>query len=184
MAITQIIKNTCKKLGENNKPTYVVMAIATVKGICRPTFTMMDKTEDPQTKKYTALREGLTELIAIPSYWACGEITGKIAKKVFNKDAVLAKRAEKNLMFVGVCTAALFVIPAVCSATIKPIMNKLGIKLPDEKKADNNHKTDITIPSEMSIPAIKEPNNNKIYNYPAMQAFANRPQTGLKVGGL
>ena len=49
MAITDIIKKTCKSLGENNKPTYVVMAIATVKGICRPMFTMMDKTENPET---------------------------------------------------------------------------------------------------------------------------------------
>ena len=78
MQLANIIKNTCKKLGENNKPTYVVMAIATVKGICRPTFTMMDKTEKPETKKYTALREGLTEVIAIPAYWACGEAAGAL----------------------------------------------------------------------------------------------------------
>ena len=90
MALTELIKKTCKSLGENNKPTYVVMAIAAVKGICRPMFTMMDKTENPETKKYTALREGLTEVIAIPAYWACGEIAGKFAKKAFNSDAALA----------------------------------------------------------------------------------------------
>ena len=80
MALTELIKKTCKSLGENNKPTYVVMAIAAVKGICRPMFTMMDKTENPETKKYTALREGLTEVIAIPAYWACGEIAGKLGQ--------------------------------------------------------------------------------------------------------
>ena len=47
MSLAETLKRTCKKLGENNKPTYVVMAIAAVKGICRPTFTMMDKTEIP-----------------------------------------------------------------------------------------------------------------------------------------
>ena len=35
MANFQSIKNICKKLGENNKPTYVVMSIAAVKGISR-----------------------------------------------------------------------------------------------------------------------------------------------------
>ena len=100
MANFQTVKNICKKLGENNKPTYVVMAIATVKGICRPTFTMMDKTEKPETKKYTALREGLTEAIAIPVYWVCGEIAGKFGKYVVSKDMdkkfdKLAKEGKK-----------------------------------------------------------------------------------------
>ena len=48
--LTGKLKSLCKNLGENCKPTYVVMAIATVKGICRPTFTMMDKHEDYETK--------------------------------------------------------------------------------------------------------------------------------------
>lgn len=102
MANFQTVKNICKKLGENNKPTYVVMAIATVKGICRPTFTMMDKTEKPETKKYTALREGLTEAIAIPVYWVCGEIAGKFGKYVVSKDMdkkfdKLAKEGKNTL---------------------------------------------------------------------------------------
>ncbi len=48
--IANKFKNICDHLGKNNKPTYVVMAIATVKGICRPAFTMMDKKEDPKTR--------------------------------------------------------------------------------------------------------------------------------------
>lgn len=184
MAITDIIKKTCKSLGENNKPTYVVMAIATVKGICRPMFTMMDKTENPETKKYTALREGLTEAIAIPAYWACGEIAGKLAKKAFNSDPALANRAEKNLMFMGVCAAALFVIPALCSVAIKPIMDKLGLKSTKEKTT-NNQKQPIVIEStQLANPtAIPQP-AVKLNTYPQMSTFANRPQVGLRVGGL
>lgn len=184
MAITDIIKKTCKSLGENNKPTYVVMAIAAVKGICRPAFTMMDKTENPETKKYTALREGLTEVIAIPAYWACGEIAGKIAKKAFNKSEGLAKRAETNLMFIGVCTAALFVIPALCSIAIKPIMNKLGLKSPhdiEKEKSNSSKNIDITSPS---IPVKIEDTTQKFNIYPRMSTFTSKPQTGLRVGGL
>ena len=178
----QFIKKICKSLGENNKPTYVVMSIAAVKGICRPTFTMMDKTENPETKKYTALREGLTEVIAIPAYWTCGELSGKIAQKVF-KGTGLEKRAATNLMFMGVCAAALFVIPGLCSIVIKPIMDALGLKNPEENKKSVK-KTDITIPSQMKTPEISTQPLTHINTYPTMKAFTTRPQTGLKVGGL
>ncbi len=177
MTLAEIIKRTCKKLGENNKPTYVVMAIATVKGICRPTFTMMDKTENPETKKYTALREGLTEVIAIPAYWACGEAAGALAKKVF-KDKALAGRAEKNLMFIGVCAAALVVIPALCSVAIKPFMDAIGLKSPEDKKQKPKAPSQI---QPVYNPANIIPHKNK---FPQMYSFTNRPQTGLKVGGL
>ena len=184
MTLATFIKNTCKKLGENNKPTYVVMAIATVKGICRPTFTMMDKTENPETKKYTALREGLTEVIAIPAYWGCGELAGSLAKKIFNKDKALAGRAEKNLMFIGVCTAALFVIPALCSVAIKPIMDAIGLKTPEEKETKKPVHTSVQQPLQNTY--LQSP-INQISNkkpFPQMRAFTSRPQIGLRVGGL
>lgn len=179
MAFNEFIQRTCKKLGENNKPTYVVMAIAAVKGICRPLFTMMDTTESPETKKYTALREGLTEAIAIPAYWACGEFAGKMAKRMFS-DKGLAKRAEKNMMFIGVCAAALFVIPGVCSAVIKPMMDAIGLKAPDQKHAPK--------PAENPQLTVITPANNRLTKltspYTSMHAFQNRPQSGLRVGGL
>lgn len=183
MAIADLIKKTCKSLGENNKPTYVVMAIAAVKGICRPAFTMMDKTENPETKKYTALREGLTEAIAIPAYWTCGEVAGKLAKKAFSSDTALAKRAETNLMFIGVCAAALLVIPALCSVAIKPIMHKIGLKTPEDHK--NNEPNNLQMPVESNqTTMLKTPASfNKII-YPKMNTFTSRPQVGLRVGGL
>lgn len=183
MSITNIIKKTCKSLGENNKPTYVVMSIAAVKGICRPTFTMMDKTESPETKKYTALREGLTEAIAIPAYWACGEIAGKCAKRVFKNNEGLAKRAETNLMFMGVCAAALIVIPALCSVAIKPIMNALGLKAPQDKNNKQNKPKNIDITSQSNPIKITNP-TQKLNVYPNMNTFINKPQSGLRVGGL
>ena len=99
MSITEKFKNICVSLGKNNKPTYAVMAIALVKGIARPTFTMMDNQEEPETKKYTALREGLTEVVAIPTYWGCGELTAKLASKMNLAPEKLAA-AQHNLMFV------------------------------------------------------------------------------------
>ena len=124
MDISNLFKRICVSLGKSNKPTYAVMAIATVKGIARPTFTMMDKHEDPETKKYTAIREGLTEVVAIPTYWGCGELTSKVAGKL-NLTPEKQALAKHNFMFLGVCAAALFVIPAVTSLIIKPIMKKI-----------------------------------------------------------
>jgi len=134
MGLAESLKRVCIKLGENNKPTYAVMAIAAVKGIARPTFTMMDKHEDPETKKYTALREGLTEVVAIPAYWGCGELASKIAGKMKLSPEKQAL-AKHNFMFMGVCTAALFVIPALASLAIKPFMKTvMGDKMPEKKK--------------------------------------------------
>lgn len=206
MGFQNFLRNVCSHLGENNKPTYAVVAIAAVKGICRPTFTMMDKTEKPETKKYTALREGLTELIAIPVYLGCGYLAGKCSplftKNVTKEDFLNSKikqdiadglknekitnalksaekqlekykmRATNNLRFIGVCTAALVAIPALCSATIKPVMSKI-LKMPTENTT-TEHKTTIqpTPPVYNKKPAVK------------LQTFMAAPQTGMKVGGV
>lgn len=176
----ELIKSICKKLGENNKPTYVVMAIAAVKGVCRPMFTMMDKKENAETKKYTALREGLTELIAIPAYWGCGELAAKFAKKMFKDDALMHK-AEKNLMFLGVCTAALFVIPAVCSVAIKPVMEKLGLKAP----CDNNNSLPVNLDNVKHTPQTFG-NSPRLYNRSGKPVYKIYPgiNSGMKIGGL
>ena len=183
MAYQDKIVKTFDHIAKNLNATHTVMAIAAVKGICRPTFTMMDKTENPETKKYTALREGLTEAIAIPAYWTCGEIAGKCAKRIFKNNEGLAKRAETNLMFMGVCAAALVVIPALCSVAIKPIMNKLGLKSPQDKQNEQNKPKNIDITSQSN--PVKITNTAQKYNvYPNMNTFINKPQSGLRVGGL
>lgn len=207
MAVTNTIKNICRALGENNKPTYVVMAIAAVKGICRPAFTMMDKKETPETKKYTALREGLTEAIAMPVYWACGEIAAKFGETVTSKwldkkfekelkkghtytDKVknemrteLIKKGKSGLMFIGVCTAALFVIPGVCSLVIKPIMNLTGLKAPQDKE---NKKLDITegLKNELPKQSVKQIYNNPQITRPGISDFYKTYPWGMKAGGI
>lgn len=174
------LKSLCNKLGKDCKPTYVVMAIATVKGICRPTFTMMDKHEDYETKKYTAIREGLTEVIAIPVYWGLGELSGKCAKFL---PAELQKQGKKNAMFLGVCTAALLIIPGLCSATIKPIMDKFFPTKKDAKKDDKTLNVLSQSPQLENPIAVGTHTLLKVQK-PTLQTFVNRPQLGMKVGGV
>lgn len=163
MNVLNTIKNICKRLGENNKPTYAVMAIAVVKGIARPLFTLSDKDTDPITKKYTALRECLTEVVAIPTYYFCGELAGKVADKLkFDNTPsdelkqYSRKNAKQNFMFLGVCIAALAVIPALASITIKPFMNKI---IKDKKQANQeiSTKPDMNINSEINNTVVKNP---------------------------
>lgn len=181
ISIKNTVKNICSSIGKNNNPAYVVVAIATAKGIFRPFFTMMDKKEAPETKKYAALREGLTEVIAIPTYLLCGAIAGKGAK-LFT-DPEKAKIAKHNLRFAGVCTAALLVIPGLCSVAIKPFTNMIFKKKNDDT-VDNTKKLDIV--SKDTMPVLKTDSlqkQNPVVKYPAgMVNMATFTNSGMKVG--
>lgn len=201
MAYQERLVKTFEYIAKNLKATHTVMAIATVKGICRPTFTMMDKTEKPETKKYTALREGITEAVAIPVYFICGELAGFGAKVLRNvQDSVNIKKAKKlaektgdiidiekikqspemtkkianNLRFLGVCVAALLVIPSVCSVAIKPIVDEIikPPKTPDTPKS----------PETLSKPAANTLQQLQPIKRPSINSFLG--SHGMKVGGV
>lgn len=160
MSLASRSKKILESLGRDNNPAYVVVAIATAKGIFRPLFTMMDKKESPETKKYAALREGLTEVIAIPTYIICGALAGKGATLV--KDPEKAKMAKHNLRFVGVCAAALFVIPGLCSLVIKPFTDKIFNKNKKNEPAKLNVTSNTQVPEITKIPISQKGNMNQI----------------------
>lgn len=209
MGFQNFLRNVCSKLGENNKPTYAVVAIAAVKGICRPTFTMMDKTEKPETKKYTALREGLTEIIAIPVYLACGYIAGKcsplITRKVTKDDFLTnqikqdiangvksdkvtkaVQNAEKQLEKYKMRATNNLRFVGVCAAALVaiPALCSLTIKPVMTKilKMPENK------PKQEEKTEITPPQSRPVYNNIKkpfqLNAYSARPQTGMKVGGV
>lgn len=192
MGVKESLLKIFKSLGENNKPTYAVMAIALVKGIARPLFTMTDKHADPETKKYTALREGLTEVVAIPTYFACGELASKVAEKLKfdhlpkDQQAFAKQSAKQNFMFLGVCLAALVVIPALASLTVKPFMKRIQEnKNKTDKAFEDGSKLDIEDIFEKD--ELKKPSqvnfNGKITS-PYKTAYLSSKSSGMKVGGL
>ena len=61
------------------------------------------------------------------------KLTNKTQRYIYDKYLAAIKKGKTGLMFIGVCTAALFIIPAVCSAIIKPVMDAMGMKAPDQK---------------------------------------------------
>ncbi len=191
----QILENICRKMGEGGiSPAFVSSSIAAAKGVFRPIFTMADTKEKPETKKYTALREFLTEFIAIPVYLASGKLadwgTKKLATpEIFSK---ISKNASKNLSgealtkemmkfeealkfnlgFLGVGLAALLVIPALASVVIKPLMRYI------QPKTDSNtvaNRTPITRYDYLFV-------GNK---YNSLNSFPKTmTHVGMKVGGV
>ena len=170
----------------------VSSTIAAAKAIFRPTFTMADKNEKPETKKYTAIREGLTEAIAIPVYILSGVCAKKLTKMLENpkyftkmakkqlgkvnlsdnaineKAAQLAKelnpKIDVNLGFLGVAISALALIPAICSVAIKPLMGVI-YKQPVEKSAPQSEEKHLNIEEAPVLSVKEEPEIGKTYNY-------------------
>ena len=65
-------------------------------------------------------------------------------------------------------------------AFLLPIMDKIGLKAPE----NNKHAAPVQIQPQntyTSAPVNPLPYKN---NFPQLQTFASRPQTGLRVGGL
>jgi len=129
------LQNTFGFFGENpNSAIWVAASVAAFKGVFRPMFTMMDKKSDPKTKKYAAIREGLTEAIAIPIYIAVPLICGKLIVDKFYKGAskVAQKAVGANVKFIAVL-ASTAIIPAVCNLIQPQIMNAIQSKSQDKK---------------------------------------------------
>jgi len=196
MGLNNLIKNICNKLGSAPKATYSMVAIATANGIFRPTFTMMKKGESPESKKHAALREGITEVIAVPSYIICGEIGSKLGAKIAGKAKeielqklaqkgehfaadtmqemidVAKKRGSSGLNLICICAAAGLIIPALCSACVTPIMNKIRPQQNDNKTLDIKENTVKPPAMLMQAKPIERP------------AFKSVSYSGMKVGGV
>lgn len=180
------VENTLKFLGDNKwVPTIAVCSVAFFRGIFRPIITLKDKKSDPETKKFAAIREGLTEAVAIPVYIATPFLIEKgIINNLFKKEAAEAGKTIKtirtNASFISTCIAAL-IIPAVCNIVQPPAMKKI-------KKLIEKPKTGLDInvgdTAAKATPAVvSSPSNttNKLYQTKLLPI--NKINSGMKVGG-
>lgn len=156
-------ENTCRFLGDNpDSAIWVACLIALFKGISRPLFTLSDKKSDPKTKKFAALREMLTEGIAIPIYIAVPKILGAAITNIFykNKSEATKKAVGANLKFIGVL-ASTAIIPAICNVVQPPMMAYF------KRRSDAKH-------------AVPKNNNNQTVADVNKPSFAgNRPINSL-----
>ena len=197
MAMKQLLEKMLVKFGKSNSPTFVAMSIAAAKGIFRPAFTMTDKKESYETKRYTALREGLTELIAIPVYYLSGVASQRISEKLaipkhFMKKDVYQKYAsgdtskevlsaveqakalaEKNLPKMKLTSS--FIGVGLSALLFIPLICSITIKPIMSAIEKKNAKTDIKKPNS-EIPPVKNPT--------AFKSVYPKNVYGMKVGGL
>lgn len=176
------LKNSLIYIGKNIKPYWPTVAVASAELIFRPLFTMMDKKSPSETKKYTALREGITELIAAPTYLIVPILAAKGSKLLKNADPKTVKMAKHNLQILGTWTAALVVIPGLCSAIVKPFTDRIFNK----KEKSEPAKLDVTLKTpeiEIQKTPISQTGNisKTIPNYPVH--ITNFTNSGMKVGG-
>ena len=91
--------------------------------------------------------------------------------------------AKHNLQILGTWVAALVVIPGLCSAVVKPFMDKIYDKKdkPEDKKLDITSKT---VEIETPKVQISQTGNNEVYPRNTHKvSIANFANTGMKVGG-
>ena len=168
-------KNLCMNLGKNNKALYGALTIALSKGILRPTFTMMDKKQEKDSRKYTAFREGLTGAVAFGSYLITDAGVAKLAKHIAEKTNHLNElpKMKSTLSLISVSLTALFVIPAICNAATKPLMNALLPKKETKR---------IPIQQPLQVKNIEQPNFKGYTN--SYYHFKNFYNSGMKIGGV
>ena len=171
------IYKLCENLGKSNKATYAVVAIACAKGIFRPLFTMSDKHENPDTKKYTAIREGLTEIVAIPTYIGIAKLAEKIAGTMKGLSKEKTALAKHNANFLGVCVAAVFVIPAVTSIIINPLMKAI------KRAGSEKNKSLSDVPKNLDITENSGSGNSEIQPQVGMiRGVAAKPYHQVSMG--
>ena len=98
-------------------------------------------------------------------------IAEKGAEALFKNSPEKLKMAKGNIGFMGVCAAAVFVIPALCSVVVKPFTDMIF------KKSDNNTNTpEINTNTQAVKPQISHAGNIKPYK---MSTYMNNG--GLKI---
>lgn len=131
--ISKSCETICTYLGKNNNALYGALTIALSKGILRPTYTMMDKKQDRESRVYTAFREGTTGAVAFGSYILTNHFVEKMAKPICEKAKITEKlgQVKSTLSLISVSLTALVVIPLICNLITKPLLDTFTGKKKD-----------------------------------------------------
>lgn len=131
--ISKSCEKICTYLGKNNNALYGALTIALSKGILRPTYTMMDKKQDRESRVYTAFREGTTGAVAFGSYILTNHFVEKMAKPICEKAKIPEKlgQVKSTLSLISVSLTALVVIPLICNLITKPLLDTFTGKKKD-----------------------------------------------------
>lgn len=175
--LAKVAEKVFKYFGEKTDPLLAVLIIAGCKAIFRPTFTMADKHQTQDRKVYTALREFLTEVVAVPSYF----IMSKLSKNNFMANKLTSnlgnvKNTKEVLSFIGICLTAGLVIPSLCNLLLTPVMKKF-------KEHQDKGKQPVSVePKTFNDFILKENINYIPVNAPVQKVFTNFKGVNQKTG--
>ncbi len=180
MSKASLLEKACGRFGRNDA-VFAVATIATFKGVFRPLFTMMDTKQPKESKVYAALREGVTELVAIPSYIGMSWGVKKLAKPLANDAAnkVNVGNVKSNLSFLAVCFTAVFVIPSLCNLILPSILKAYKNRQSNNKPAQNTNLTSIKpmLIAKKQVTQVNSINQNVYSDF----LQARRNLTGMRI---
>lgn len=175
--ITRIVNNP-KVIKFASDPTWPVAGLIITNAAFRPLFTLADPNVKPQAKKYSACREFFHQVLCLITHFTLADKFKQlgfwIGKKIvnnnpgFNKFASYADvkafgKAGGNLlkaapavngaiMFGSTLSAILalaILAPKLNNMLLPPLLNKLGVKLGDEKQEKEYHRNPIIYAASM-----------------------------------
>lgn len=181
-----------KYFGTKTDPLLAVLIIAGCKAIFRPTFTLADKHQPQDRKNYTALREFLTELVAVPSYF----IMSKLSKNDFMSNKLTnnvgnVKNTKEVLSFLGICLTAGLIIPALCNVIITPVMKKFQQYQDSKKvlvKVEPKTFNDFILQENINYIPVKTINSQPFTNFKGVNKASGsyynfNSVSGMRIGG-
>lgn len=151
------------KLGSNPDPLITIIALCGFNMTVRPLITLSDKNQPKERKIYAAVREFLTELVALPTCVIMSRVLGgALAKKFIQAPNTI--NAVKNVFSLGGLVLANFLIPIFTNIALQPIMKDVKKKMIENKKAEisqNNisqkQSLNVISESQVSAPTVYQP---------------------------
>lgn len=189
--LANVAEKAFRYFGTKTDPLLAVLIIAGCKAIFRPTFTLASKHQPQERKNYAALREFLTEMVAVPSYI----IMSKLSKNDFMSNKLTnnignIKNTKEVLSFLGICLTAGLIIPYLCNLIINPVMKKFQQYQNSKKptvKVEPKTFNDFILKENINYIPVKTLNQQPLANFKGVNKtgsyynFNSIP--GMRVGG-
>lgn len=143
------------KLGTNPDPLITIVTLCLFNATVRPLITLSDKNQPKERRYYAALREAVTEMIALPTcVFFARFVGGALAQKFAANKTEEVISGVKNVFSLGGLLVANFVIPILSTKALDPIMKDVKKRI---IKDQQNHKLDITSQSDLNNTVIVPP---------------------------
>ncbi|MEW5819966.1 MAG: hypothetical protein AB1782_07220 [Cyanobacteriota bacterium] len=164
------------KLGSSPDPLITIIALCAFNMTVRPLITLTDKNQPKDRRIYAALREAVTEIIALPMCVLMARVIGGRLAQQFTK-APNTIGAVKNVFSLAGLVVANFIIPIIATVALDPIMKDVKKRIVKnnelfEKSINKSTNLNIISKSQMvnPIPAkqlsVRHPHSStNIWNY-------------------